>query len=84
MRLASLLHIVPEDERPGVYRRLGDLALFLTGVFPDHTEMRGLGPHDEGGACCASAGSATERPLTSQRHRNCRAARTTRGAVGAS
>ena len=48
MRLASLLHIVPEDERPGVYRRLSDLALFLTGVFPDHTEMRGLGPHDEG------------------------------------
>ena len=47
VRLASLLDIVPKDERPGVYRRLGDLALFLTGVFPDHTEMRGLGPHDE-------------------------------------
>ncbi|HET9546638.1 MAG TPA: hypothetical protein VFO97_02325, partial [Desertimonas sp.] len=37
-----------DDERPGVYRRLGDLALFLTGVFPDHTEKRGLRPHDEG------------------------------------
>jgi hypothetical protein len=31
-----------------VYRRLGDLALFLTGVFPDHTELHGLGPLDEG------------------------------------
>ena len=48
LRLASLLEVVPDDERPGVYRRLGDLALFLTGVFPDHTEKRGLRPHDEG------------------------------------
>jgi hypothetical protein len=48
VRLASLLEVVPEEERPGVYRRLGDLALFLTGVFPDHTEMRGLAPYDEG------------------------------------
>ncbi len=48
VRLASLLDVVPEAERPGVYRRLGDLALFLTGVFPDHTEMHGLGPLDEG------------------------------------
>jgi hypothetical protein len=31
-----------------VYRRLGDLALFLTGVFPDHTAERGLGPLDAG------------------------------------
>src|SRR5205823_12399988 len=29
VRLASLLEVVPEEERPGVYRRLGDLALFL-------------------------------------------------------
>jgi hypothetical protein len=48
VRLASLLEVVPDDERPGIYRRLGDLALFLTGVFPDHTELRGLGPHGEG------------------------------------
>src|SRR5262249_10641218 len=38
LRLASLLDAVPEAERPGIYRRLGDLALFLTGVFPDRTE----------------------------------------------
>ena len=48
VRLASLLDVVGEAERPGVYRRLGDLALFLTGVFPDHTAERGLGPVDAG------------------------------------
>ena len=42
LRLASLLEVVPEEERAGIYRRLGDLALFLTGVFPDHTATRGL------------------------------------------
>jgi hypothetical protein len=47
-QLASLLDVVPERERPGVYRRLGDLALFLTGVFPDHTATRGFGPAQEG------------------------------------
>jgi hypothetical protein len=35
---------VPDAERPGVYRRLGDLALFLAGVFPEHSAERGLGP----------------------------------------
>ncbi len=42
-RLAELLESVEPAERPGVYRRLGDLALFLTGVFPDHSAL-GLGP----------------------------------------
>ncbi|MDP8969431.1 MAG: hypothetical protein M3N52_02810 [Actinomycetota bacterium] len=40
VRLASLLEVLPADEHAGVYRRLGDLALFLTGVFPDHTASR--------------------------------------------
>lgn len=44
VRLAALLEVVSEEERPGVYRRLGDLALFLTGVFPDHTSTSALGP----------------------------------------
>ena len=35
-RLAALLDVVDAAERPGVYRRLGDLSLFLLGVFPDH------------------------------------------------
>ncbi len=47
LRLASLLEVVPEAERVGVYRRLGDLALFLTGVFPDHTATRGVTPVTE-------------------------------------
>jgi hypothetical protein len=50
MRLIELAELVPEPERPAVYRRLGDLSLFLTGVFPDYTgeqlvaerERRGL------------------------------------------
>ncbi|MGH2821068.1 MAG: hypothetical protein ACRDJ5_10500 [Actinomycetota bacterium] len=37
VRLASLLDVLPEAERPGLYRRLGDLSLFLTGVFPDRS-----------------------------------------------
>jgi hypothetical protein len=41
--LAGLLEVVDPAERPGVYRRLGDLALFLTGVFPDHAITLGLG-----------------------------------------
>lgn len=40
VRLAGLLEVVPEPDRLAVYRRLGDLALFLTGVFPDYTGQR--------------------------------------------
>jgi hypothetical protein len=34
--LAEQLEAVRPEEQVGVYRRLGDLALFLLGVFPDH------------------------------------------------
>jgi hypothetical protein len=34
--LAEQLQLVGRPEQAGVYRRLGDLALFLLGVFPDH------------------------------------------------
>jgi hypothetical protein len=37
-RLAVLLDTVPAAQRPAVWRRLGDLALFLAGVFPDAAE----------------------------------------------
>jgi hypothetical protein len=47
VRLAGLLEVVPASERAGIYRRLGDLALFLTGVFPDHTATSGFGPVGE-------------------------------------
>src|SRR4030081_2499165 len=40
MRLIELAELVPELERPAVYRRLGDLSLFLTGVFPDYAAER--------------------------------------------
>src|SRR3954447_4457085 len=41
-RLAALLDALPAGERPAVWRRLGDGALFLAGVFPEHVE-RALG-----------------------------------------
>jgi hypothetical protein len=44
VRLAGLLEAVPPAERPGVYRRLGDVMLFLTGVFPDYATAHALGP----------------------------------------
>jgi hypothetical protein len=43
VRMASLLEVVEPAERSGIYRRLGDLALFLTGVFPDHRSVLDLG-----------------------------------------
>jgi hypothetical protein len=48
VRLAGLLDAVPQAERPGVYRRLGDATLFLTGVFPDYASTHALGPFDAG------------------------------------
>jgi hypothetical protein len=39
-QLVGMLEVVAPAERPGVLRRLGDLALFLTGVFPDSCERR--------------------------------------------
>jgi len=44
VRMAGLADAVPEAERAGVYRRLGDVALFLTGVFPDYAVAHALGP----------------------------------------
>jgi hypothetical protein len=46
VRLAGLLEVVPEDTRPGIYRRLGDVSLFLAGVFPDYSAAHALGPVD--------------------------------------
>ena len=36
VRLVELAEAVPDAERPSVYRRLGDLSLFLSGIFPDY------------------------------------------------
>lgn len=46
LRLAGLLEVVDAGERPGVYRRLGDLALFLCGVFPDRPYVPIGAAHD--------------------------------------
>jgi hypothetical protein len=40
LRLIELAELLPEAERPSVYRRLGDLSLFLSGVFPDYAAER--------------------------------------------
>ena len=42
--LAELALSVPSHERLPLYRRLGDLALFLSGVFPDYVEAHPLPP----------------------------------------
>lgn len=70
VRMASLLEVVPEAERPGVLRRLGDLALFLTGVFPDYLARRGFGPLEEGRLLRAglAPGTAPSRPVQSPGH----------------
>ncbi len=40
--MRELTGLVEPEDRPAVFRRIGDLALFLTGVFPDSVEWR---PH---------------------------------------
>ena len=41
--LAEMVDALPPQQRPGGYRRLGDVSLFLCGVFPDHTTRNSLG-----------------------------------------
>jgi len=40
LRLVELAEQVSEADRPSVYRRLGDLSLFLSGIFPDYAGER--------------------------------------------
>jgi hypothetical protein len=44
VRLAGLLEVVPAEQRAAVCRRLGDLSLFLSGVFPEHAAAHPLQP----------------------------------------
>jgi hypothetical protein len=46
LRLAHLLEEVAPGQRPVVSRRLGDLALFLSGVFPEHVAAHPLQPRE--------------------------------------
>lgn len=41
--LAGVVESLPSDRRATGYRRLGDVTLFLTGVFPDHTARHPIG-----------------------------------------
>jgi hypothetical protein len=43
-QLAQVAADLPMEDRAGAYRRLGDLALFLNGVFPDHAARETLSP----------------------------------------
>jgi hypothetical protein len=43
-QFAELILTVPPDQRLVLYRRLGDLSLFLGGVFPDYAEAHPLTP----------------------------------------
>ncbi len=61
IRLAGLLDAVPEESRPGVYRRLGDVALFLSGVFPDYVAHRMFGPVNAARLLRAAHVPATDR-----------------------
>ncbi|HVG99457.1 MAG TPA: hypothetical protein VM844_01745 [Miltoncostaeaceae bacterium] len=62
VRLAATLEVLPESRHPAVHRRLGDLSLFLAGVFPDHTASRAFRPLDlqRLGRAAAVAGPAGE------------------------
>lgn len=46
VRLAEAAEQVPAAHRPGAYRRLGDVSLFLAGVFPDYAQRYAFGPFD--------------------------------------
>jgi hypothetical protein len=46
VRMAQFAEQAPVAHRPGIYRRLGDVSLFLTGVFPDYAQQHALGPFD--------------------------------------
>lgn len=47
-QLAVLAAETPMSDRAGAYRRLGDLALFLNGVFPDNSARQSLSPIELG------------------------------------
>jgi len=61
MRLIELAELVSEAERPSVYRRLGDLSLFLTGIFPDYAGERLIAERERPGLERALATADRER-----------------------
>jgi len=37
--LAALCRLCPESQRPAIYKRMADLALFLSGIYPEHASL---------------------------------------------
>jgi len=60
VRLAGMLDGVPDADRPGVYRRLGDVSLFLAGVFPDYAALYAFAPVGAGALLRAAQAPAAE------------------------
>jgi hypothetical protein len=48
LRMVELAQVAPPAERPAVYRRLGDLSLFLSGIFPDYAAERLITERERG------------------------------------
>jgi hypothetical protein len=59
IRLAQFTEQAPAAYQPGLYRRLGDVSLFLTGVFPDYAQRYAFGPFDAA-RLLRAAGLATD------------------------
>jgi hypothetical protein len=47
VRLVEVVEAMGVAQRPGGYRRLGDVLLFLAGLFPDHTARYPLSAFDQ-------------------------------------
>ncbi len=62
VRLAQVAEQAPTAYRPGMYRRLGDVSLFLTGVFPDYAQRHAFGPVDTARLVRAAGLSRDEDP----------------------
>lgn len=70
VRLAEVALTLPPGRRAPLYRRLGDLSLFLSGVFPDYLAARPLSPpavERLRRAVAATGGGSSPDPQTASR-----------------
>ena len=66
LRLAELVEVMPEAQHAQVYRRLGDLCLFLAGVFPDHVAAHPVQPRHLARIARVLGGGEAESPGPSE------------------
>jgi hypothetical protein len=45
--MIALCHLVEPEGKPRLYKRIGDIALFLTGIYPDHTALSARRPRTQ-------------------------------------